>query len=86
MLYANMLTISHNPEVTYGRPRHSDVPFLLDPTAQSKVRQGVAAELAGNCGASPCRLPGVEGAGSCKAALVSLPVGKDVTAGRAVIG
>jgi N-acyl-D-amino-acid deacylase len=31
---------------------HSDLSFLLDPTAQSKVRQGVTLELAGNCGSS----------------------------------
>lgn len=33
---------------------HSDISFLLDPTAQSKVRQGVTLELAGNCGSSFC--------------------------------
>lgn len=33
---------------------HSDLSFLLDPTAQSKVRQGVTLELAGNCGSSVC--------------------------------
>ncbi len=33
---------------------HSDMSFLLDPTAQSKVRQGVTFELAGNCGYSYC--------------------------------
>ena len=33
---------------------HSDMSFLLDPTAQSKVRQGVTLELAGNCGMSFC--------------------------------
>src|SRR5215831_8648671 len=33
---------------------HSDLSFLLDPTAQSKVRQGVTLELAGNCGSSFC--------------------------------
>jgi N-acyl-D-amino-acid deacylase len=33
---------------------HSDLSFLLDPTAQSKVRQGVTFELAGNCGSSFC--------------------------------
>jgi N-acyl-D-amino-acid deacylase len=33
---------------------HSDLSFLLDPTAQSKVRQGVTLELAGNCGYSFC--------------------------------
>jgi N-acyl-D-amino-acid deacylase len=33
---------------------HSDLAFLLDPTAQSKVRQGVTLELAGNCGYSFC--------------------------------
>src|SRR2546427_13271370 len=33
---------------------HSDLSFLLDPTAQSKVRQGVTLGLAGNCGSSFC--------------------------------
>jgi N-acyl-D-amino-acid deacylase len=33
---------------------HSDMSFLLDSTAQSKVRQGVTLELAGNCGSSFC--------------------------------
>ncbi len=33
---------------------HSDMSFLLDPKAQSKVRQGVTLELAGNCGSSFC--------------------------------
>ncbi len=33
---------------------HSDLSFLLDNTAQSKVRQGVTLELAGNCGSSFC--------------------------------
>ncbi len=33
---------------------HSDLSFLLDPTAQSKVRQGVTLELTGNCGMSFC--------------------------------
>ena len=33
---------------------HSDVSFLLDSTAQSKIRQGVTLELIGNCGMSTC--------------------------------
>ena len=33
---------------------HSDMSFLLDSTAQSKVRQGVTLELTGNCGMSLC--------------------------------
>ena len=33
---------------------HSDMSFLLDPTAQSKVRQGVTLELVGNRGMSFC--------------------------------
>ena len=33
---------------------HSDASFLLEPTAQSKVRQGVTLELIGNCGMSTC--------------------------------
>ena len=32
---------------------HSDLSFLLDSTAQSKIRQGVTMELIGNCGMSP---------------------------------
>lgn len=32
---------------------HSDVSFLLDPLASSKVLQGVATEVVGNCGFSP---------------------------------
>ena len=33
---------------------HSDTSFLLDPDAQSKVRQGCTLELTGNCGFSYC--------------------------------
>ncbi len=35
---------------------HSDFVFFIDPTAQSKVRQGVTTEVTGNCGMSgaPC--------------------------------
>ena len=33
---------------------HSDISFLLDQNAQSKVRQGVTLELTGNCGMSFC--------------------------------
>jgi N-acyl-D-amino-acid deacylase len=32
---------------------HSDRTLLIDPTAQSKVRQGVTTEVIGNCGSSP---------------------------------
>jgi len=32
---------------------HSDRTLLVDPSAQSKVRQGVTTELIGNCGSSP---------------------------------
>ncbi|MDD4363379.1 MAG: D-aminoacylase [Atribacterota bacterium] len=31
---------------------HSDIVFFVDPTAQSKVRQGVTTEITGNCGTS----------------------------------
>ncbi|MBN1400824.1 MAG: amidohydrolase family protein, partial [Anaerolineae bacterium] len=31
---------------------HSDFSFFVDPTAQSKVRQGVTTEVPGNCGSS----------------------------------
>ena len=33
---------------------HSDGSFLLDPLADSKIRQGVTLELMGNCGMSFC--------------------------------
>ena len=33
---------------------HSDMSFLIDPRADSKVRQGVTLEVAGNCGISMC--------------------------------
>ena len=33
---------------------HSDASFLLDGTAQSKLRQGCTLELTGNCGSSFC--------------------------------
>ena len=32
---------------------HSDFPLLIDPAAQSKIRQGVTTEIVGNCGFSP---------------------------------
>src|SRR5438046_2498049 len=32
---------------------HSDRTLLVDPTAESKVRQGVTTEVIGNCGSSP---------------------------------
>ncbi|MFC1525458.1 amidohydrolase family protein [Candidatus Latescibacterota bacterium] len=37
---------------------HSDVPLLVDPRAQSKIRQGVTTEVVGNCGSSPAPLHG----------------------------
>lgn len=33
---------------------HSDMSFLIDPMADSKLTQGVTLELNGNCGMSPC--------------------------------
>ncbi|MCH7906000.1 MAG: D-aminoacylase [Chloroflexi bacterium] len=33
---------------------HSDMSFLIDPLADSKLTQGVTLELNGNCGMSPC--------------------------------
>ena len=33
---------------------HSDISFLVDPLADSKLRQGVTLELLGNCGMSFC--------------------------------
>lgn len=32
---------------------HSDFPLVIDPSAQSKIRQGVTTEIVGNCGFSP---------------------------------
>lgn len=37
---------------------HSDVPLLVNPAAQSKIRQGVTTEVVGNCGSSPAPLAG----------------------------
>lgn len=37
---------------------HSDVTLLIDPNAESKVRQGVTLEVTGNCGTSPAPLFG----------------------------
>ena len=45
---------------------HSDMSFLLDSTAQSKVRQGVTLELAGNCGMSFCAPLEEIGRASCR--------------------
>ncbi|MDZ7413472.1 MAG: D-aminoacylase [candidate division KSB1 bacterium] len=37
---------------------HTDVGLLVNPKAESKIRQGVTTEIAGNCGASPFPLYG----------------------------
>jgi N-acyl-D-amino-acid deacylase len=37
---------------------HSDLPLLVDPRAESKIRQGVTTEVIGNCGFSPAPLLG----------------------------
>jgi len=37
---------------------HSDLPLLVDPRAESKIRQGVTTEIIGNCGFSPAPLMG----------------------------
>jgi len=37
---------------------HSDLPLLVDPRAESKVRQGVTTEVIGHCGFSPAPLAG----------------------------
>ncbi|HEY72888.1 MAG: D-aminoacylase [Chloroflexi bacterium] len=37
---------------------HSDLTLLVDPQAQSKIRQGVTTEVVGNCGFSPAPLAG----------------------------
>jgi N-acyl-D-amino-acid deacylase len=38
---------------------HSDLTLLVDPRAESKIRQGVTTEVIGNCGFSPAPLMGV---------------------------
>jgi N-acyl-D-amino-acid deacylase len=38
---------------------HSDRPLLVDPMAQSKIRQGVTTDVIGNCGYSPAPAIGV---------------------------
>ena len=40
---------------------HTDVHLLVNPKAESKIRQGVTTEISGNCGYSPFPLFGVEG-------------------------
>ncbi|GAH97406.1 unnamed protein product, partial [marine sediment metagenome] len=35
---------------------HSDLPLVVDPRAESKVRQGVTTEVVGNCGSSAAPL------------------------------
>lgn len=37
---------------------HSDLTLLVDPRAESKIRQGVTTEVIGNCGSSPAPLLG----------------------------
>ena len=37
---------------------HSDLPLVVDPRAESKIRQGVTTEVIGNCGFSPAPLMG----------------------------
>jgi N-acyl-D-amino-acid deacylase len=37
---------------------HSDIPLLVNPLAESKIRQGVTTEVIGNCGSSPAPLAG----------------------------
>ena len=37
---------------------HSDVPLLVNPLAESKIRQGVTTEVVGNCGMSPAPVSG----------------------------
>ena len=39
---------------------HSELPLLINPRAESKIRQGVTTEIVGNCGASPAPLRGAE--------------------------
>lgn len=40
---------------------HTDISLLVNPKAESKIRQGVTTEIAGNCGDSPFPLSGESG-------------------------
>lgn len=40
---------------------HTDIPLLIDPKAESKIRQGVTTEIGGNCGDSVFPLFGAHG-------------------------
>jgi N-acyl-D-amino-acid deacylase len=55
---------------------HSDLTLLVNPQAESKIRQGVTTEVIGNCGSSPAPLLGVA-VEEARAAAKS--VGLDVT-------
>ncbi|MGQ9852869.1 MAG: amidohydrolase family protein, partial [Candidatus Oleimicrobiaceae bacterium] len=37
---------------------HTDIGLLVNPKAESKIRQGVTTEISGNCGASPFPIAG----------------------------
>ncbi len=55
---------------------HSDLTLLVDPRAESKIRQGVTTEVIGNCGNSPAPLLG---AGVEEAQAEAKSVGLDIT-------
>ncbi len=55
---------------------HSDFTLLVDPNAESKIRQGVTTEVIGNCGSSPAPLLG---AAVEEAQAAAKSVGLDVT-------
>jgi len=55
---------------------HSDLPLLVDPMAQSKIRQGVTTETIGHCGFSPAPL---EGAAVEETSARAKALGLDVT-------
>jgi len=55
---------------------HSDLTLLVDPRAESKIRQGVTTEVVGNCGFSPAPLQSAAVEETCAKAR---PLGLDVT-------
>jgi N-acyl-D-amino-acid deacylase len=55
---------------------HSDLTLLVNPRAESKIRQGVTTEVIGNCGGSPAPL---SGAALEEARAAARSVGLDVT-------
>ena len=57
---------------------HSDVPLLVNPLAESKIRQGVTTEVIGNCGFSPAPLQGPHAAALQQLSALGAKGGKEL--------